>query len=101
MCLTRGPVNMLLDVRNLSVEYWRGGETIPALRNVSLQLDSGSCHGIVGESGCGKSTLALSMMGLIAPHEGKITQGEIIFNGSDLAKLPMPKCDVSGAKTSA
>lgn len=75
---------MLLEIKDLSVEYYRRGKKIPAVRNVSLELNLAETLGIVGESGSGKSTLALSILRLIAPHEGKITEGEIFFDGHNL-----------------
>lgn len=71
---------MLLEIKDLSVEYQRMGRRIPALRNVSLSINAGETVGIVGESGCGKSTLALALLRLILPHEGQITNGEILWN---------------------
>ncbi len=78
---------MLLEIKNLSVEYQKGGRKIPALRNVSLEAQKGEVVGIIGESGCGKSTLALAILGLISPQDGKITGGVILFEGRDLRKL--------------
>lgn len=78
---------MLLEIRDLSVEYKRRERRIPALRNVSLSLDSGETVGVVGESGCGKSTLALSILRLIQPHEGRITSGEILWGGKNILSL--------------
>ncbi|MHB9154996.1 MAG: ABC transporter ATP-binding protein [Endomicrobiales bacterium] len=74
----------LLEIKNLSVEYYRGRDVIPAVRGVSLDVQEGETVAIVGESGSGKSTLALSVMGLILPGEGKITSGGILFGGKDL-----------------
>lgn len=78
---------MLLEIKNLSVEYSRGAQKVPALRGVSLNAREGEILGIIGESGCGKSTLALAALRLIAPHEGKITSGEILFDGRDILKI--------------
>lgn len=74
----------ILEIRNLSVEYYRNRKVIPAVRDVSLELKRGETLALVGESGSGKSTLALSVLGLIFPYEGKITSGEIIFEGKNL-----------------
>lgn len=79
----------LLQIKNLSVEYYRRKRVIPAVRNVSLTLNDGETLGIVGESGCGKSTLALAILRLIQPNEGKITTGEILFRNTDY-RLPVP-----------
>jgi peptide/nickel transport system ATP-binding protein len=75
----------LIEIKNLSIEYFRSRKRIPALRNVSVSLKGGETLAVVGESGCGKSTLALAVMGLI-PDEGSITSGEIIYNGKDLLR---------------
>lgn len=77
----------ILKISDLSVEYYRDGKVIPAIRNVSLSVEQGESLAVVGESGCGKSTLALSVMGLIFPHEGKITAGEIEFGGRKVTSL--------------
>jgi oligopeptide/dipeptide ABC transporter ATP-binding protein len=42
----------------------------------------------VGESGCGKSVTALSIMGLVAAPAGRVTGGQIFFEGTDLLQLP-------------
>ena len=44
-----------------------------AVDGVSLALEKGTTHGIVGESGCGKSTLAKVLLGLIDPDRGTVT----------------------------
>lgn len=77
----------LLDIRNLSVEYHRHGDTIRAVRNVSFAVAAGETLALVGESGCGKSTMALAIPGLIFPGEGKISSGEVIFDGTNLRGL--------------
>jgi peptide/nickel transport system ATP-binding protein len=73
----------LLDIRSLSVEYRTQEGTANAVQNVSIELRKGETLGLVGESGSGKSTLGLAVMGLIQPP-GRITSGEILFEGNDL-----------------
>jgi len=77
----------VLEVRNLSVEYYKGGKVIQALRDASITLKRNEVLGIVGESGCGKSTLALSILKLIPEREGKVVSGEILFKGEELLRL--------------
>ena len=57
-----------------------------ALVDISFQLQRGEVMGLVGESGCGKSTLALALMRLL-PSAGRITQGAIRLQGTDLLGL--------------
>ena len=74
---------LVLDVRNLSVEYSGG---VQAVSDVSFDLERGECFALVGESGCGKSTTARAIMRLIQ-SPGRIASGEVIFEGQDLLKL--------------
>lgn len=62
-----------------------GGQNINPVDDLSLFLNKGDTVGLVGESGCGKSMTALSILRLVPPP-GKITQGEILFNGENILK---------------
>ena len=55
---------------------------LKAVDGVSFKLEKGKTLGIVGESGCGKSTMGRSLLRL---YDG--VQGEIIYNGQDVAKI--------------
>ena len=77
----------ILEIKNLSIEYYRHKVVIPAVRNVSFALPRGTTTALVGESGSGKSSIALAILGLIFPHEGKITAGEIRYEGKNLLPL--------------
>ena len=89
----------LLEIENLNVEYYKGGQTIPAVRGVDLAIKPGEIIGLVGESGCGKSTIALSIMRLIPPKQGKITAGQILFAGQDIVNMSEDECrDFRGNK---
>ncbi|HPQ01788.1 MAG TPA: ABC transporter ATP-binding protein, partial [Bacillota bacterium] len=79
-------MDRLLEVRNVSTSFFTYSGEVKAVRDVSFHVDTGEAIAIVGESGCGKSVTALSIMQLVAPP-GKITDGEIFFNGRDLLKL--------------
>ena len=59
-----------------------------AVDGVSFDMMPGATLGIVGESGCGKSVTALSIMKLIPQPPGKIVEGEILYNGTNLVDLP-------------
>jgi len=82
-------VSRLLEIQNLSVEYRRGRQVIPAVRHVNLTVEAGETLGLVGESGCGKSTLALSILKLLPETEAKITGGRIVFEGRNLLQSPV------------
>ena len=58
----------------------------PILRNVSLAVQPGEVHGLVGESGAGKSTIARAILGM-TPRTVRITQGAIILSNTELLSL--------------
>jgi peptide/nickel transport system ATP-binding protein len=77
----------LLEVRNLSVDYLADdGTPLHAVDKVSFALGEGRSLGLVGESGCGKTTVMLSLLRLL-PEEGRIVDGEVLFEGQDLLQL--------------
>lgn len=76
----------LLEIKDLSVEYTTDEDIVKAVNHVSLTLNKGETIGLVGETGAGKTTLALSLMRLLPKVSGRITSGEIAFNGEDLVK---------------
>jgi peptide/nickel transport system ATP-binding protein len=77
--------NPRLSIETLSAISLRDGNK-PVLRRVSLTVDTGEVHGLVGESGAGKSTIAKAILGII-PSQVKIAGGRIDFEGSDLLSL--------------
>ncbi|WP_139418187.1 ABC transporter ATP-binding protein [Agromyces laixinhei] len=62
-----------LAFRDVTVVFGHGHAAVHAVRNVSLEVASGSITGLVGESGSGKSTLARAAVGLHEPTTGSIT----------------------------
>ncbi len=73
--MTENPGAVLLEARGVSRRYTLGGETIHALRAVSLRVSRGDFLAVMGPSGSGKSTL-LHLLGLIdRPDEGDIFVG--------------------------
>ena len=79
---------VLLDVRDLVVEYemgkqlLRSARRLQAVNGVSLELRAGETLGLVGESGCGKSSVARAVMRLVPA-----ASGEVSFQGLDLLRL--------------
>ena len=79
----------LLKVNDLKVHFpIRGGffqrvvDQVRATDGVSFEIQPGETYGLVGESGCGKTTTGRAVIGL-----NKVTSGEILFEGKDLAQL--------------
>jgi len=77
----------LLDVRNLKTYFFTSHGLVKAVGGVDFTIDEGETLALVGESGCGKSMTALSLLRLV-PSPGRIVEGEILFNGENLVKLP-------------
>ncbi len=82
-----GSGKVLLEVRDLAVEFRTEDGTFKAVRGVDFDLRAGETLGIVGESGSGKSVTNLAMLGLIPQPPGKITSGSAMYNGQDLLKM--------------
>lgn len=78
---------MLLDVKDLSVEFTIGKNKLQAVHGVSFCLGEQESLGLVGESGCGKSTVASALMNLLAKN-GRISGGEVLINGVDMVTAP-------------
>ena len=72
----------ILEVRNLKKYFKTPRGVLHAVDDISLTIERGKTLGIVGESGCGKSTTGRVVLRLLEP-----TSGQILFNGTDIAKL--------------
>src|SRR5579875_1462791 len=70
--------DVLLDVRNISVDYQALNGDVHAVRDVSFTLKRGEILGLAGESGCGKSTLAYAIARLLRPP-AVVTAGEVLY----------------------
>ncbi|MFC0201944.1 ABC transporter ATP-binding protein [Paracoccus rhizosphaerae] len=73
----------LLDVRDLQTHFLTRDGVAKAVDGVSFSLDKGQILGLVGESGSGKSVTGFSILGLVDPP-GRVTGGQIVFDGDDL-----------------
>ena len=79
----------LLSVKNLKTVFQTEDGLVKAVDGVTFELRKGETLGIVGESGSGKSVTNLSVMRLIPDPPGKIVEGEILFDGTDVCALPL------------
>src|SRR6188474_1336058 len=73
----------LLEVNHLKTAFFTSRGEARAVDDVSFSVGPGETLCLVGESGCGKSVTALSILRLVSPP-GRITGGEILFNGRNL-----------------
>ena len=78
---------MLLQIKNLKINYKNDNRLIEVVARMDLDIDKGECAGLIGESGCGKTTVGLSITKLIPERKGNISSGEILFEGKDILKL--------------
>lgn len=77
----------IIEVKDLKTYFFLSTGTAKAVDGVSFTLKKGETMGIVGESGSGKSVTASSIMRLIPEPVGKITGGQILFEGNDIVKM--------------
>jgi branched-chain amino acid transport system ATP-binding protein len=69
----------MIELRGVSASYG----SVPAIRDVTLNVGEGEAVGLLGANGAGKSTTLRAISGLVKPTAGRIT-----FLGQDLATLP-------------
>ena len=79
---TRTAPPPLIDIRNLAKSYRRGGQIVPVLTDITLEVRAGDFLGLMGPSGSGKSTLLNLIAGIDKPDAG-----EILFDGVDITRL--------------
>jgi peptide/nickel transport system ATP-binding protein len=88
--------DLLLDVRDLIVQFPTQDGLVNAVSGLSFTLSRGETLGIVGESGSGKSVTNLAILGLLNAKRSKVS-GEILLLGRDLLKAsPHELRDVRG-----
>ncbi|MBO7383896.1 MAG: ABC transporter ATP-binding protein [Fibrobacter sp.] len=84
----------VLSVRELSVAFGfgrdaRDSKPLQVTDRVSFDIGAGEFFALVGESGCGKSVTAMGILRLLPSPSARITCGEVLFAGENLAKLPL------------
>jgi len=79
--MKRNQTNLLLEVRDLSVRY---GKAVEALRGVSFEIKEGEIMAMIGPNGAGKSTALKAITGLLSTQDGRITEGDVSFQGNSI-----------------
>ena len=73
----------VVKVDRLAISYETRNGDVNAVRGVTFEIHRGETLGLVGESGCGKTTVAYGLVNYLG-RNGKIAQGDIIFQGESL-----------------
>ncbi len=90
----------LLQVKNLHTVFPIESGEVRAVNGINFNLERGKVLGIVGESGSGKSVTAYSILRIL-DHPGKISEGEVVFDGTDITQLSNNQMrQIRGAKIS-
>src|SRR5579863_2070163 len=82
--------DILLEVKNLTVDFKTEDDTVRAVDGISYTVNKGESLGIVGESGSGKTVSSLALMRLI-PRSGNIANGELFFNSKNHGNVDITK----------
>ena len=79
--------NIVLSIKNLTVQFKIENEVVEAVNDVSIELEKGKTLGLVGETGAGKTTTALAALNLVPKPPGIIKSGEIRVCGKDVLHM--------------
>lgn len=77
----------ILKIKNLSLSYLCDGQLQPAVRDVSLTVNSGEIVALVGESGCGKTSLCRAILALHRDHAILSPPSKISLCGHDITSM--------------
>ena len=75
----------VLELDDVSVTYRSAAGPVPAVRGVSLTVDTGSSLGLAGESGSGKTTVTSTVLRLL-PKSATVT-GQVLLDGEDVLTM--------------
>ena len=78
---------VVLEVKDLWVQYRAGGEVVEAVNGVSFRLREKQSLALVGETGAGKTTIAQAIMSILPNPPAKITAGEILYEDQDMLRM--------------
>ena len=77
----------LLEIRDLTLEFGSGDQSVRALDGVSLRVEEGETVCLVGESGSGKTVTAMSVARLLSSPPAQYRGGQILLNGRDVLQM--------------
>lgn len=77
----------LLVIKDLSIAFKNESGLTPALKNISLTINSGEVLALVGESGSGKSITSLSVLQLLPAPPAVYTSGQILFSQDGITSV--------------
>jgi putative ABC transport system ATP-binding protein len=77
----------ILQIRNVTKSFTRGGETLTVLRDLNLEVGEGEFLGIMGPSGSGKTTMLNLIAGLDKPTRGEVRIGGQLVSAMTEAQL--------------
>lgn len=80
--------DVLIETKGLKKYFKVADGFLHAVDDVNIAINRGETLGVVGESGCGKTTLGRLILRLHEP-----TEGEILYNGRDIAKISRKEMD--------
>ncbi|HSK67729.1 MAG TPA: ABC transporter ATP-binding protein [Candidatus Limnocylindria bacterium] len=94
------PLQTILEVKDLHTSFPIEAGEVRAVNGINFKVNRGKVLGIVGESGSGKSVTAYSILRIL-DNPGRITQGQILYNGEDVVKFDKARLrSFRGAKVS-
>ena len=85
--VTAADDDVILEVKDLVVQYVVKKQVVEAVNGISFKLKKGKAIGLVGETGAGKTTTALAMLNLVPDPPGIIKNGKITVCGNDMLNL--------------
>lgn len=89
-------MSSLIELKNISKQYNMKGETVHALKDISLNIDEGEFVAIVGQSGSGKSTLMNILGCLDLPDTGEYLLNGLCISKADEQKLGYIRSQIIG-----
>lgn len=84
---TKTEAKKLLEIKDLSVTYRTGDGVVYAVNGLNLEVGPKETLGFVGETGAGKTTTAMTVLGLLPKLVGKVTSGEVLFDGRNMLTI--------------